>query len=117
MSGASGMQHGVDGPRARDALQLVLAAWFEREARAGDEILDGARDEDLARPRERGDAGADVDGDAAHGAPRKLHLAGVDAAPELEAELARPSANGDGAPHGARRPVEDREEAVARRVD
>src|SRR5438067_8398793 len=56
----------IEPPRARHALQLVLAAVLEREARAGDEISYRARHEHLARARERGHARADVDSDAAN---------------------------------------------------
>ena len=45
---------------SRNALQLVLAALLELDAGAGDEVLDGARDEHLARSRPAGDPRADV---------------------------------------------------------
>ena len=46
-------RYSVEAPLARDALELVLAAILERDARARDEVPDRARDEDLARPCRR----------------------------------------------------------------
>jgi hypothetical protein len=43
-------------PRAGNALELVLTTIDETEPRAGDDILDGLRDEHLAGVSERGDA-------------------------------------------------------------
>ena len=57
---------GVQPPAARHALELVLAAVGEAEARAGDQVLDGGRDEHFRWLCQRTNAGADVDGDAAH---------------------------------------------------
>jgi hypothetical protein len=52
-------------PGLGDALELVLAAVFELDSRAGDEVLYRARDEHLPGLGEGGDPGADVNGDAA----------------------------------------------------
>jgi hypothetical protein len=63
-SPASG-DRGVDAPRPGHALQLALAALLESEPRSCDEVAHRLGDEHLARPGESGNAGADVDGDAA----------------------------------------------------
>src|SRR5712691_10068887 len=52
----------VKPPFAGHALQLARTAVAERDARAHNEILDGARHEHLVGARERTDASADVDG-------------------------------------------------------
>ena len=76
-------------PLARHALELVRAAVFELEARAGDEVPDGARSEHLACARQRRHAGARVDGDAADFRTGELELAGVQAEPDLQAQRSR----------------------------
>ena len=59
-----------------------------------------------------------MDGDAAWlRAGRPLHLARVDAGPHVEAELREGVADGEPAANRTRRPVEEREEAVAGGVD
>ena len=55
----------------------MLAAIFELDSRAGDQVLDGARNEHLARLGEGGDARPDVNGDAARFAVNELALAAV----------------------------------------
>jgi hypothetical protein len=52
---SSAFSDGVDTPGARDALELVLSAINEVEARASDEVLYGLRDEHLAGVGERCD--------------------------------------------------------------
>jgi hypothetical protein len=54
---------GEELPFARDALKRVYAALLEFNARAGDEVLDGARDEHLVGGSFRSDAGTGVDRD------------------------------------------------------
>src|SRR5438477_4237938 len=92
------------------------AAVVEGEPGAGDEILDGLRDEHLARPGERGDPCPGVDGDAADLRPVELTFAGVDTGADLDAQLPDSLAGRERTADGARRPVEGGEEAVARRV-
>src|ERR671930_2095198 len=111
---------GTDGkepPLARHALQLVSAAVLELEPRPRDEVLDGARDEHLARPSLVGDAGSDVDGDPARLPAVELALAGMDARADVEAEVAEDAPDRARARDGARRAVEAREDAVACGVD
>jgi hypothetical protein len=74
-------------PFAGNAFQLADAAILERNPRAGDEILDGARNEHLSGLRLRRNAGADVDGDARHLAVDELAFARVQACAYIEAEL------------------------------
>ena len=108
----------VELPLAGHALELVDAAVVEVDAGAGDEILDGARDEHLARPGLRGDARADVDGDAGDLVVAELALARVQPGADVEAELAHRVARSRARSGSrARRAVEGREEAVAGRVD
>ena len=55
-------QHSVQAPRFRDPFQLMLAGVLEHQTGSGCQILDGRRNEELARRRRRRNAGADVDG-------------------------------------------------------
>ena len=70
---------GVEPPFSRDPPQLVGATVVERDAGAGDEIVDGLRDEDFVRLGDGGHACSDVDGDSGNLAVGDLALAGVDA--------------------------------------
>src|ERR1700730_7043040 len=98
-------------------LERMDAAVRELESRPGHEIFDRVRDQHLARAGERGDARADMDGDAAALGAHHLAFAGMASGPHLEAE--RPYILGDRrrAAHGTGWPVEGREEPVAGRVD
>src|SRR5918994_2466396 len=78
----------VEMPVAGNALERLGATVLEVDARAGGEIPDDTGDEHLARPGLGSDPRADVNGDALDGAGHELHLPGVDARPDLEAELA-----------------------------
>ncbi len=93
------------------------AAFAEAEPRAGDEILDGARDEHFSGPRRLRDPGADVDCDPADLAVHHLALARVQAGAHVEAQVANTLGDRTGAADRARRPVETREEAVAGDVE
>src|SRR5919198_2940692 len=68
---------GVEAPIAGDALQLVRAAVFEGETRAGDEVSDGARDQHLAGFCVRRYPCARVHRDPCHLAVDQFALAGV----------------------------------------
>ena len=69
-----------------------LSSWrprrVELEPRPGGQVLDGPRDPHLARAGETRDARADVHTDAADVVATSLQLAGVDAGPDLQVELA-----------------------------
>jgi hypothetical protein len=82
----------VDVPRARHALELVLDPVGELHARAYDELLDV--EETTPRPaRERADASADGDGQAAKILFDRLALAGVDACRSSMPSSVTPSRN------------------------
>jgi hypothetical protein len=79
-----GLTHGCRFCVSGYTLQLVLAGIREREAAAGDEVLDRMRHEHLARPGERADPRPDVHGEAANVLAMEIHLTGVKAGPDLE---------------------------------
>src|SRR6187200_14316 len=93
------------------------AAVLELDSRAGDQVLDRARDEDFARPRQRSDTGTHVDSDAGDTVPMHLALAGVEACPDRQANRLDGVADRDCTADRARRPVERSEEAVTRGID
>src|SRR5207248_11424098 len=86
----------------------------EADAGSVDEIAHRARDEHLARPRQRGDSGADVDGDAREIVAAQLAFATVDPGPDLEPEVAGTGCDRPGAVDRPPRAVEGGEEPVAR---
>src|SRR4029079_18197107 len=65
-------------PLAGDALEIVHAALFELDARSGNEVLDGPRDEYLAWVCLGGDSRARVHGDPGDLAVDKLALPRVE---------------------------------------
>src|SRR5688500_4729741 len=99
-------KRGVKLPASGNVLQFVRAAILEPDARPGDEVLDGARDEDLPRLRGGGDPRAGMHGDAMCLAAGELDLAGVQPGADLESERAHGIANLAGAADGTGRPVE-----------
>src|SRR5262249_26868670 len=113
----AGTLHREEPPLAGDSLELRDAAVLELDPRPGDEDLDRARHEHLARLRARGDARARVHRDSGNLAVDDLALACVEAGAHVDAELANGFGNRTGTADRARRPVERREEPVARRVD
>src|SRR5918996_174439 len=114
---ASGIGDSIDRPGSRNAFQLVLAARLEDDPRAGHEILDGARDEDLSGRRVPRDARAHVHREARRLAVDQLALAGVDSGADVQAEGARSLHHCTSARDRPRRPVETDEEPVPRGVD
>ena len=107
----------VHAPRVVDALEQVAAAVAEAQRRAQHELLDRARDEDLARPGQPGDAGAEVHRDPGQVAARTAALAGVDAGTQLESQRPDGVAHARGPADRAAGAVEDDEEAVAGALD
>src|SRR5215218_3034426 len=99
---ASSIGDSVQPPFAGNALQLVYSALLELDARARDEVLDGLRDQHLPRPRQRSDARARVDREAAHLVAVELAFAGVDARADLEPTVRNRIANRGRTPDGAR---------------
>src|SRR5512132_2510323 len=114
---SSGALHGEQLPPVRNALERVHAAVREADPRAKHQYLHGAGDQDLACLRESGDARADMDREARHRRAPALHLSGMQAGPDLDADLAYRIPGGAGAPDGPRGPIERDEESVPRRVD
>src|SRR6266581_4701649 len=104
-------------PLAGYALQRMDAALLEGQARAGHEVLHGVRDEHFAGLRQRRDARADVDSDAAKLRPHHLALAGMEPGADLEPEAPDAVADRARGAYTPSRPVEGREETVARCVD
>src|SRR5262245_64364660 len=94
----------------------MLAAIIKPDTGAGDEILDGSRDENLARLREGCDARPDVDGDTADLAVHEFALPCVKSRADLEAEFANAVPNRARAPNRPRGAVEGREESITRRI-
>jgi hypothetical protein len=95
----------------------MLAPVFERDPRARDEVANGARHKHLPGTRSAGHAGSRVHRDAADLVSHQLALAGVDARPDLDPELANAFPDRPRCADGTRRPVQGREKAVAGRVD
>src|SRR5512133_594203 len=108
---------GIEPPLTGQALELRRAAALEHESRTGDEILDGARDEDFAGLRLFGDSRADVDCDAADLAVDELAFAGEEAGADLKSEFADRFGDRAGAADGACGAVEACEESVAGDVE
>src|SRR5207302_926921 len=79
----------------------------------GDEVLDRARNEHLARRRQRRDARAGVYRDSCHLPVDEFALPGVQPRPHLESELVHPLDDGTRTPDRARRTIETCEEAIA----
>src|SRR3954451_167579 len=88
------------------------AAVLELDSRAGDQVFDGARDEDFARACRRRDPRAHMDGDAGDPAPVHLAFAGVKSCTDRQPNRLDDVSDGRCAPDGPRWPVERREEAV-----
>ena len=104
----------IQPPAVGDAPQLVLATVLEREAGAGDEILDRLGDEDLACIGIRCDPCTNRDGQPCRLALDQLAFPGMDAGTDFEPQLVPQTlADLERAADRPRRPVEGRIEAVA----
>lgn len=99
-------------PFAADPFERVAAAVIERDVGAGDEVADGPGDQHLAVARRSHDPGGDVDGDPTDVGPSRLHLAGVQARPDLDAKLPEPVAQRGGAADRGAGAVEGGQDAV-----
>src|SRR5437588_1808014 len=100
-------------PFAGDAFEIVHAALFELDARSGDQVLDGSRDEHLAGLSMRGDSCSCVHGDPGDLAVDELALPGVEARTQVEPQSLDRVGDRAGAADRPRRSVERGEEAVA----
>ena len=103
--------------RLRQAPQHLTAAVLELQAGAGNEVANGAGDEDLSAAGQFRDARRDVDSDAADVVAHDFDLAGMEAAAHLDAERPHPLDDCRSAAHGAGGAVERREKAVAEALD
>ena len=104
-------------PLTGNALELCRSTILELQTRARNEVAYGAGHEDLAGLRTCGDARADVHGDARNLPVRHLDLARVQSRSDLETKWPDRVHDRLRAADASRRPVERREEAVARRID
>src|SRR4051812_43618075 len=77
---------GEELPATRDALEVVLAAIAELNARAGDQIGDRSGDQHFARAGKRANPCADVHADATDVVAPQLDLTGVEPGAQLEVE-------------------------------
>src|SRR6267143_2850967 len=95
------------------AFQCVVAAVGEREPRAHDEVLDGARYQHLPRPGHAGYAGADVHRNAPDVLVAEVDLPGVETRADLDPERAHVFAYRPGTVDAPRLSVECGQHAVA----
>src|SRR3954466_399746 len=116
-SGSPSLVRGVQLPRVGNALERVGAPVGELDPRPGHEILDGPRNEPLARPRERADARRDVNGDAADVVPHHLALPRVQACANTDSQLLRGVEDRPGAMDRPCRTVKRGQEPVPDRFD
>ena len=112
MPGTGGLGD-IEPPEIWDPFELPLSSIGEREAASRDEVLDGLRDDDLARAGDAEETRADRDRQAAGLPVDDLALADVHAGSRLDVEAGDTLGNLVGAVDGARRSREAREEAVA----
>jgi hypothetical protein len=107
----------VQAPVAGHAFQLNLTALFEAQSRTLDELLGGARYEDLAGTSHAGNPRPDVDGDPANLALDGLGLAHVQPGARGEAELRGQVADRERTGDRVGRHVERGKQAIAGGVD
>jgi hypothetical protein len=107
----------VQMPRVLYALERVDATVREGDSRPEHKVLEGLGHDDLVRPRERNDSGADVDAEAGHVVLALLHLADVKADADLHADILHGLADRTRATHSTSWAVEDREESIAGSID
>src|SRR5207247_2843608 len=108
---------GKELPLSRHVFERAASAIFERDARAGGEVADGAGDEHLARPCLLAHTSSDYCGDPAGLPSDHLTFAGVNTRPNLEPERAHSISDRERAADGAARCVERRKETVAGRIN
>jgi hypothetical protein len=107
----------IEPPGARDTLERPLAAVVEVEPGADDEVDDGLGDQHLAGLGQRGDARDDVHRQAAEILASHLALAGVHPGAHPQPQLGGLVHDGSRGANRPCRPGEDREGAVAERLD
>src|SRR5579863_2705389 len=116
LSVASYAKDPVEAPRTWDASKCMLPGVFEQQAAACNEVLDGPRDQHLARPRLLCDALAGLHRDATHVPSLHRALAGVESRSRIHAELVESFDDRAATPDRSRRPVEGGEVAFARGI-
>src|SRR5437867_351470 len=104
-------------PPPGDALEVVDPAVAELEARACDQLCDGAGDEHFPRRRLSGDTRAGVNRDAADAVVDQLDLAGVNARADVDPQVSQAIDDLERAADRARRTVERCEESVTGTLD
>jgi hypothetical protein len=95
-----------DVPFLGHAFEGVDPPILETDAGARHQILHGRGDDHLIGAGERGQAGGDGDGDAAHVVAEQLDLAGVQACPDMQAQRRDITLNRPDAADGTGRAVE-----------
>ncbi len=111
------LRDGKEVPVARHSLQWLHTAIIERESGAGDEILDRARNQHLARVSPSRHAGADVHGDAAVFVSHHFALARMKSGAHVDAELVHCLRDGARTANPACRTIEGGEEPIARGIN
>jgi hypothetical protein len=101
----------------RDALEPVLTAVLEGEARASQQVVGGARHAHVAASSEREDPRRVVDGDPTNVTRPDFDLARMDAGAEAQAEMRGLLDQACGGANGPLRAVEQRDHAISRRLD
>jgi hypothetical protein len=109
-------RYGVQTPVTRHALQLRRPAIHERQPGSRYEVSNSARDEDLARSCLACDARTYMHRDAADRPIDDLAFSGVKSCSDLKSKFAYSVGDRRGTADGACRPVEAREEPVARDI-
>jgi hypothetical protein len=104
-------------PFSRHTLELYVTSVSEGQPGTSDQILDGARNDNLIWLCLCSDARPDMHGNAAYLPVHDLALAGMQSGADMQPQLPYPVADRLRAPDGARRSVEGREEAVPGGVD
>ena len=104
-------------PPVGNTLKCVVPPVGEGDARAEDEHLHGAGDQDLAGGSQGGDAGTHMDRQPGHRRAVAFHLTGVQAGPDLQAEFGYGVADGTGAMDSPGRAVEGGEEPITGGID
>jgi hypothetical protein len=104
-------------PLSGHALELYVTSVSEGQPGTGDQVLDGARNDNFIGLRLRRDTRPDMHGNAAHLPGHDLALAGVQPCADMQPQLPYPATDRLRAPDGARGSVEGREEAVPGGVD
>jgi len=107
--------NGEQFPGPRDALELVLTSVLELDARAGHEVGDGARDEDLVGSRLCLDSCCEMYCDPTDIVISQLDLAGVKPCSNLQTERTQRVAQPNSAPDSPSRPVEGCQHPIAGR--